>query len=162
MNGLQTSYSISESFSNIIEENKNKDLLIRIILTPENDLRTDEIIKATNSQTPLAPYSLRATDSIHRDIEDYFKSKNLFYDRRKNYYKNIGKNSELIISIQYLAQIINAIILKNPHTSRSAPGSLVKNDTLYKKIFGYKNVDLYYKSIMYSKKILNIIKNYHT
>lgn len=162
VNGLQTSYSIFESYSKMISENKEKELLIRVILTPENDFRADQIIKATNSQTPLPSYALRATDQIHRDIEDYLKSKNLYYDRRKNYYKNIGKNTEQIISIQYMAQVINAILLRNPQISRSAPGSLVKKDNLYNKIFGFKNIEIYAKSILYMKKILSIIKNYHS
>lgn len=162
VNGLQTSYSIFESFPNMIEDNKEKELLIRVILTSENDFRADKIIKATNSQTPLPPYSLRATEQIHRNIEDYLKSKNLYYDRRKNYYKNMGKNAEQIVSIQYMAQVINAILLKNPQISRSAPGSLVKNDNYYNKIFNYKNIEIYAKAILFMKKIITVIRNYHS
>ena len=160
VNGLQTSYSIFQSYDNMIEVNKEKDLLVRIILTPEDDARTDMVIKATNSQTPLSASALRATDAIQRNIEDYLKSKNLYYDRRKNYYKNKGKSSEQIISMQYLAQVINALILRAPHVSRSAPGSLVKNDNNYYKIFKFDNIEVYAKSIIYMKKVLSIIKNY--
>ena len=162
VNGLQTSYSIYESFCNMQDINKEKELLIRVILTPENDARTDKIIKATNSQTPLPAYALRATDKKQRDIEDYLKSKNLYYDRRKNHYKNTGVNTEQIISIQYMAQVINALLLNAPHVSRSAPGTLVKNDNYYNKIFNFDNIDLYAKAIIYMKKVLNIIKNYNS
>ncbi len=162
VNGLQTSYSIFESYQKMTAENKEKELLVRVILTSEDNFKADRIIKATNSQTPLPPYSLRATEQIHRDIEDYLKSKNLYYDRRKNYYKNIGKNAEQIISIQYMAQVINAILLKKPQVSRSAPGSLVKNDEIYSKIFGYKNIEVYAKAVLFMKKVLTIIKNYHS
>lgn len=161
VNGLQTSYSIYQSYSAMIEQNKEKVLLVRIILIPEDDNRTDDIIKATNSQTPLSAAALRATDIIQRNIEDYLKSKNLFYDRRKNFYKNKGKNAEQIVSIPYMAQVINALLLKAPHVSRSAPGSLVKNDNNYNKIFKYNNIEVYFKSIIYMKKVLNIIKNYN-
>ena len=60
-------------------------------MVPTEDESRDRIIKATNSQTVVPPSSLRATQRIHRDIEEYLQQKGLFYDRRKNHYKNEGK-----------------------------------------------------------------------
>ena len=61
-----------------------------------------------------------------------------------------------------MAQVINAILLKKPQVSRSAPGSLVKNDEIYSKIFGYNNIEVYAKAVLFMKKVLTIIKNYHS
>ena len=61
-----------------------------------------------------------ATDKIQRDIEDYLKSRGLFYDRRKNFYKNSGKPRDVIIDIPYLAQAVMAILLRRPDTARGA------------------------------------------
>ena len=57
-------------------------MLLRVIV-PENEETRDKIIRATNSQTPIPKSSLRATDNVHRNIEDYFKPRGLYYDRRK-------------------------------------------------------------------------------
>lgn len=88
VNGLQTSNEVYLHFQTKQKENPNyetaRSLLVRV-LVPENEVSRDKIIRATNSQTPIPKASLRATDSIHRDIEDYFKPRGLYYDRRKNH-----------------------------------------------------------------------------
>jgi hypothetical protein len=87
VNGLQTSTEVYAYFRAYNAANDNRNILIRVIV-PEKPESRDRIIKATNSQTPIPPASLRATDKIHRDIEEYFRPNGLYYDRRKNYYKN--------------------------------------------------------------------------
>lgn len=160
VNGLQTSYSIFESFKSMLEINKDKKLLIRVIQVDESNPVVDEVIKATNFQTAIALPSFRASDKIQKDIEIYLKNLGLFYDRRKNHYKNQGKSSDLIVTIQFMAQTINAIVLKDPSLSRRSPAALVKNEDNYKKIFADADVRLYGKSVMIMKKILNILKIY--
>lgn len=134
VNGLQTSTEIHRYFTerNTLQDNRN--LLVRIIVPKKNESR-DRIIKATNSQTPIPEASLRATDKIHRDIEEYLRSHNLFYDRRKNYYKNEGRPIDKIISIPYLAQSVMAIVLQKPDSARARPSSLLKKDDDYKNLF---------------------------
>ena len=58
------------------------------VIVPGSEESRDKIILATNSQTNIPKSSLRATDAIHRQIELYLKQRNIFYDRRKNYYKS--------------------------------------------------------------------------
>ena len=104
-------------------------------MVPTEDESRDRIIKANNRQTPVQAASLRATDKIHRDIEEYFRPRGLFYDRRKNYYKNEGKPRDKIIGIPYLAQAVMAILLRSPDTARARPSSLLKNDDDYVRVF---------------------------
>jgi hypothetical protein len=136
VNGLQTTTIIYNYLKdkNIEDKDKSRSILVRIIVTQNSEAR-DRIIKATNFQTMIPIASLRATDHIHRNIEDYFLSKGWFYDRRKNYYKNIGKPIDKIISIPYLSQAIMAIILREPNNARARPSSLLKQNTTYKQIF---------------------------
>ena len=61
----------------------------KYIIVPDNEESRDQIIFATNNQTNIPKATLRVTDPIHLQIEMYFKSRGLFYDRRKNYYKNL-------------------------------------------------------------------------
>lgn len=141
VNGLQTSNQIFSYFKenpNTSEQKNNasnqRHVLVRII-KPENESSRDKIIKATNSQTAIPPGQLRATDKIHRDIEKFFEVNGIFYDRRKNFYRNAGKQRSLIIGIPGLAQAISAIFLQKPHDSRAKPSSLIKAPARYEEIF---------------------------
>lgn len=160
VNGLQTSSEIYSYFSKDKERMASDDrtILIRVIV-PKSDESRDHIILATNSQTAIPKSSLRATDIIHRNIEQYFKSKGLFYDRRKNYYKNMGKPIDKIISIQFLAQCLMATILAQPDYARARPSTLLEKDVTYKKLFNTKiNLPCYYTITYIGKFVQNIIK----
>ncbi|MBN1064498.1 AIPR family protein [Clostridium botulinum] len=105
VNGCQTSFEIYNYISNIdnIEDEERK-VLVKVIQVPNEEIRMN-IIRANNSQTQIPLSSLRATDDIHRDIEEHLKTNGFYYERRKNYYKNIGKPIFNIISVGYLSQI---------------------------------------------------------
>jgi len=131
VNGLQTSKQIAEHSS---PDPANRSVMVKI-LSSEDDETRDKIIKATNSQNQIRPASLRATDRVQRDIEDALKTAGLYYDRRKNYYKNQGKRRDRIIGISLMAQIIMSIILAQPDSARARPSSLIKTDRDYSQIF---------------------------
>jgi len=158
VNGLQSSFEIYNYFHTnnpTIEERK---ILVRVI-APQNENSRIKVIKSTNSQTTIPLASLRATDEIHRDIEDYFLNRGYYYDRRKNYHKNNGRPIEKIISIQYLAQIITAIILQKPDYSRARPTTLIKDDEEYKKIFSTSYpLEIYLTSTKLLKNIERLMK----
>ena len=132
VNGLQTSFSIYNL--NTIQSEDDRSVLVKVIICDDKEI-TDEIIEATNLQNAVSPGLLRATDGIQKEIELYFLQKGYFYDRRKNYYKNQGKPGNKIFSISFLAQAIKSIILKDPHSARATPTSLLKSDTTYNSIF---------------------------
>ncbi|HEV7449188.1 MAG TPA: AIPR family protein [Candidatus Paceibacterota bacterium] len=133
VNGLQTSREIFEFFS-AGSGDEGRNILVRVIVPTAPESRY-HIIRATNSQTVIAPASLRATDAIHRQIEDYLRSYDMYYDRRKNYYKNQGKPIRSIIGIQKLAQAVASVLLQRPDTARARPSSLIKDDATYKSVF---------------------------
>ena len=70
VNGLQTSTEIFKYFSAANTEGDEREVMVRIIV-PGKVESSDRIIKATNSQTSIPQASLRATDKVHRDIEEY-------------------------------------------------------------------------------------------
>lgn len=102
VNGLQTSTEVFNHFKLHNTQDEKRNLLVRVVVPPAPESR-DRIIKATNSQTQIPVASLRATEKIHRDIEEYLRPHGLYYDRRKNFYKNEGKPIERIVSIPNLA-----------------------------------------------------------
>jgi len=148
VNGLQSSMIIHKYFAE--ETNAAADdpsqprlLLVRVIATTDPEER-DRIISSTNKQTPVSAASLRATDQIQRDIETYFAVNGWFYDRRKNYYRNVGKPADRIIAIPYLAQAVMAIALQQPDSARARPSSLIKDEQDYKRVFNTQlGLDIY-------------------
>ena len=160
VNGLQTSFEIYNYFKNNEVQEENRNVLIRVVKTTDEKNRLN-VIKSTNSQTNIPPASLRATDPIHRDIEDYLLAKGFYYDRRKNYYKNQGKPSNKIISIPYLAQIIMGILIQKPDYARARPSTLIKNNTDYEMIYDENMpIDLYYKTVVLHKTVVEHLRNY--
>lgn len=133
-------------------------MLVRV-LRPQSQESRDHIIKATNSQTPIPAASLRATDKIHRDIEEYLYSRGYFYDRRKNYYKNIGKPIKKVFGIPFVAQSVMACVLTDPANARARPSSLIKSEDSYKRIFSSDYpLDVYLKCPVVVQSVEDILK----
>lgn len=152
VNGLQTSHEIYQYFSQLENhEGDERAVLVRVICEEDEEAR-DRIIRATNSQTSIPPASLRSSDDIHRNIEDFLKSNGYYYDRKKNFYKNQGMPVSKIISISYMAQAMMAIMMLKPDSARARPSTLINSDVEYKKIFSLnKPIDIYLKAIQIMK-----------
>jgi len=133
VNGLQTSSQIASFFDGGAPVD-DRQVMIKVIAFDDEETR-DKIIKATNFQNRVEPASLRATDKVQRDIEEALRASGLFYDRRKNYYKNLGKPAAKIISIPLLAQATMSLILARPDSARARPSSLLKDDETYASVF---------------------------
>lgn len=160
VNGLQTSHEIYQHFteSNEGPSPDKRTLLVRIICEKDEPAR-DRIIRATNSQTAIPPASLRSSDEIHRNIEDFLKANNFYYDRKKNYYKNKGMPISQIISIPYMAQAMMAIVLMKPDQARARPSTLLNLDSEYKKIFSLEMpIDVYLKAIQIMRAVERRLK----
>lgn len=136
VNGLQTSHTIYTALSKEAPDHpaRDKAILVRILVADDATTR-DQVIRATNRQTNVPAASLRATDNVQRSVEAYFSANGWYYDRRKNYYRNLGKSPERIVSISLLAQAVMAMGLSRPDDSRARPSSLLKRDDDYHKIF---------------------------
>ncbi|MCC6367514.1 MAG: AIPR family protein [Bryobacterales bacterium] len=159
VNGLQTSTVIFNYFKASNTEHEARNLLVRVIVPPAPESR-DRIIKATNSQTAIPIASLRATEVIHRDIEQYLAPHGLYYDRRKNHYKNEGKPIEKIVSIPHLAQAVMAIALQRPNDARARPSSLLKRDTEYEQVFSRDYpIAVYLNCALLMKRVDNVVRS---
>lgn len=155
VNGLQTSTEIYNYFSANpkLLESESRNLLVRIIV-PDSEESRDTIIFATNNQTNIPKSSLRVTDAIHLQIEMYFKSRGLYYDRRKNYYKNQGKKVDDIVGVSFLAQCLISVILRKPDFARSRPSTVLTDDNTYAFLYEKnQELDAYYKVAVLGKKI---------
>lgn len=143
VNGQQTSTEIFNYFQSTNTENDERCVMVRVIVA-NNAVSRDRIIKATNSQTAIPAASLRATEKIHRDIEEFLAPFSIYYDRRKNSQKQQGRPTDKIISIGLLAQAMMAMVLQRPDDARARPSSLIKNEEDYQLIFNDKvDINIY-------------------
>lgn len=133
VNGLQTSHEIHK-FASSLPQDDPRLVLVRIIVETDR-VKRDEIIRATNRQTSIKHSSFRATEPVHKEIEDYLLTVGFYYDRRKNQYKREGKPAHKIISIDRLAQGVLAVLKQEPHIARARPTTAIKAEKDYKQIF---------------------------
>ncbi len=137
VNGLQTSHEIFRFFTSVADDPSVSDgrrLLVRV-LESGDEATTDQIIQATNSQSRISVFALKANERVHRDIEDHFRYNGLFYERQKNFYRNQSKPRRQIVSIQFVAQAMAAVLLRTPNEARGRPTNLLRNQTTYAKVF---------------------------
>lgn len=155
VNGLQTSNEIYQYFLANPEqlESETRNVLVRVIV-PESEDSRDRIILATNNQTNIPKSSLRANDPVHWQIELYLKGRGLFYDRRKNYYKNQGRKSTEIVSVSFLAQCMISLFLQKPNYARARPSTLLIKDETYDELYiKNQDLDVFYNSAKLGKMV---------
>ena len=139
---------------------RNRCVKVRVIEI-EDDARRDRVIKATNSQTGIKPASLHATEPLQRKIGDYLLQQGIYYDRRKDFWRNKGKPADKIIGIDKLAQSVIAVLLERPHDARARPTTIMREESLYEQLFAdathleiYKFcADLYFAIDIFLKQI---------
>lgn len=160
VNGLQTSNEIYLYFKNNLNllDSETRNVLVRIIV-PDSEESRDNIIFATNNQTNIPKASLRVTDPIHLQIELYLKGRGLFYDRRKNYYKNRGKKPSEIIGVSFLGQCLITLFLKKPDYARARPSTILTDDDSYNKLYiENQDLDVFYRCAVLGKKVQKNLK----
>ncbi len=151
VNGLQTSYEIFNHFNSGANPVDERTLLVRVIVNTNSET-SDNIITATNSQTKIEPINLHATEQIQRNIETALKVVDLYYDRRKNYYRNQGISTQKIVTIGFLAQAVAAIVLQQPDNARARPTTVA--DKNYASLFADKYpLEMYQKCALIIKRV---------
>ncbi len=162
VNGLQTSYCIFENKSNIPPLFKIKDercVLIKVIKTLDEKIM-ENIIFATNNQTPINTADLIANTAIQKDIEEYFKNKGYFYERRNNFYKRKREcNPNKIINKSTLFQCAMAVIEKSPSIARNSPKTIIYESN-YSSLFNEEmDIEIYFNIYKIYENLINFIKN---
>jgi hypothetical protein len=132
VNGLQTSHEIFKRRVTGPEADE-RSVLVKVIEAEESS-RRERIIRATNSQTPFGPSTLRATDKVQRQIEEYLSERGLFYERRRRYYFNQNKPVDRIVSIDEMGQAVLSVLVQTPHIARTSPGKIFEAD-IYEQAF---------------------------
>lgn len=151
VNGLQTSHEIHRHFSKSTDADDARTILVRVIQIGSTE-SIDRIIQATNSQTQIPRIWLHATEPIHRKIEIALRSVDLYYDRRKNHYRNQGIANAKIVTIPYLSQAVAAIVLQRPEGARAQPTTVA--DRYYKQMYSDDYpIEMYQKCALLLKRV---------
>ncbi|RZV14515.1 abortive phage resistance protein [Aliarcobacter butzleri] len=137
VNGLQTTESIYRYFKSMNNISDSRSVLIKVIVSQDDNVR-DTIIRATNNQTDVEISSLHATDKIQRDIEDILERHDLYYERRKNYYINLGHSKNTIITPLSLASGYINLMLKSPYKASILKSRFMRSEESYNMVFSDK------------------------
>lgn len=140
VNGLQTTNTIYQYYSNGNADKAGRCLLVKIICSTEENIR-NQIIQATNNQSAIPLYSLHATDKIQKDIEMVMLQHGLYYERKTNYYRNLGYDEQKIFAPLYLAGGFIALVLKLPHRAATLKSKFMNSPVQYQGVFS-QNSDL--------------------
>ncbi len=118
----------------------------------------ENIIFATNNQTPINTADLIANEPIQKDIEEYFKNRGYFYERRNNFYRRKREiDPNKIISKSTLFQCAMAVIEKAPSIARNSPKTIIYGSNyLFNKDI---NIEIYFNIYKIYEKLLNFVKN---
>lgn len=134
VNGLQTTETIFRHFHEGSVVSERRSLLVKVLVS-NDDLIRDRIIRATNNQSPVELASLHATDKIQRDIEAILERHGWYYERRKNYFRNIGKPLARFVTPIYLASAVVALVFKNPTKAQRLKTKFMRNEESYSDVF---------------------------
>src|SRR6266568_5316195 len=134
VNGLQTTETIFRHFGKDQTYSDSRTVLIKVLVSTDPLVR-DRIIRATNNQNAVELASLHATDKIQRDIEDILERHDWYYERRKNYYRNIGKPPARFVTPIYIASAVLALVFKDPARSARLRPRFMRNQQSYEAVF---------------------------
>ena len=134
VNGLQTTETIYRHFNSGSTKSLDRTLSIKIIVSRDEKLR-DQIIRATNNQSIVEQAALHATDKIQRDIEQILEKHEFYYERRKNYYRNIGRPPAEFVTPLYVAAGYIAVILKDPSVATTLKSRFMRSHAKYERVF---------------------------
>lgn len=137
VNGLQSTESIHRHFRQGLGDKNDRAVLVKVIVS-NDDADRDAIIRSTNNQTFVELASLHATDKIQRDIEEVLFMSGLYYERRKNYYVNLGHSAAEVVTPLYIAAGFVALALKNPQKAVGLRSRFMRTDESYNTVFSEK------------------------
>ena len=116
VNGCQTATSLALAHKNG-ELAADVRVLMRIYETRDPEL-VNKIVLTTNNQNKITSRDLRANESVHIDLEEAFRAKGFYYERKPRQFDNDAVVVERLFTNEAVAQWFLAVFLKNPADAR--------------------------------------------
>ncbi len=128
VNGCQTSHVL---FYNRQFLTDNVYVTVKIISTTNEDA-VNQIIKATNRQSPVTDEQMMALKDFHKKLESFYEtfrdSKKLYYERRsKQYASNPAIEKVRIVTIPSQIKSFSSMFMDKPHIASRYYGKLLKD-----------------------------------
>jgi len=167
VNGLQTTVTLynfltTENCYHVNDALLNKNILIKVIKSNDIEIR-NQIVRATNNQSAMPLYALHANNKIQRDIEDILLRFGFGYERRPNYYINLGYPENKTVTPLYIAGGYINLILKRPHTAIIIKTKFMNNPIAYDRVFSEKeNINVWPVIAYVLKRTDSITEQYRT
>ena len=92
-------------------------VLMRVYETKDPDL-VNRIVLTTNNQNRITSRDLRANDNVHIDLEEAFRLKGFYYERKPGQFDKDGISPDTLFPNENVAQWFLAVFLKNPADAR--------------------------------------------
>ena len=155
MNGLQTSNVIQAQAvaDKITKERLGQTVLVRLIIESDPSVR-EAIIAGTNNQTAIASIQLHANEEKQLRLEEYLRTANWYYERRRYQYRGTATPASRICTVTDVAQAVIAFRLLEPDTARARPGSMLRTAAGWKRVFSEdESEDLFLKAINVADRV---------
>ena len=149
VNGLQTSHVIHAQAlaKTVTKERLEEPVLVRLITESDPDVR-EAIIAGTNNQTAIVSTQLHANEEKQRRIEEYLRTANWHYERRRYQYRGSTVASARIRTVTDVAQATMAFRLLEPDTARARPGTLLGTRAGWNRVFDpNESEEIYLKAV---------------
>lgn len=150
VNGCQTSHVIYNNKDTIGD---SVHLPVKLIVSQDTDVK-NQIIKATNRQTPVKTEELTALTDFQKALEEYYAAITgdcqLYYERRSQQYRSsTGIEKIRIVSVSNQIRSFASMFLGLPHQASRYYGTLLKS--IESKIFvsGHSPVAYYASALAY-------------
>ena len=116
VNGCQTATSLALAEKNG-ELAADVRVLMRVYETRDPEL-VNKVVLTTNNQNKITSRDLRANESVHIDLEEAFRAKGFYYERKPRQFDNDDIVVERLFTNETVAQWFLAVFLKNPADAR--------------------------------------------
>jgi hypothetical protein len=142
VNGVQTVTTITKFLKNNTAFRQPIWVFAKVIKIKEKDLEyAIEVIKASNTQSPINNKDLRTVETSHARIRqwlsDYF---NIAYIYKRG---DSASGDGPAVSMKELAQAYLAYWCEEPHVSFGRPGSIFAKSSYYDLVFPGSDIDRY-------------------
>ncbi|MEJ2429385.1 MAG: AIPR family protein [Deltaproteobacteria bacterium] len=145
VNGVQTISTITKFLENNTAFREPIWVFAKVIKIKENDVRCAiEVVKASNTQTPINNKDLRTVETSHIKLKKWFNDYfNVTYIYKRN---DFASNERPVVSMKELAQAYLAYWYEEPHISFGRPGTIFVKSSYYDRIFPGSDIDRYQRN----------------
>lgn len=129
VNGCQTAHVL---FNNRERVGKHVFVPVKIVVTSDRQTVND-VIKATNRQTPVLPEALESLTPFHRELEEFYlaseghlpDSDRIYYERRSRQYAAYDLSSSHVVTLTAQIKSFVGMYLNEPHSHPRYYGELL-------------------------------------